>query len=153
MNNMARGKVKYNQLSREERIRFLGDFYSMVATLKNREEVKTFLKDLLTLSESVMLARRLQIAKMLLAGKTHEQVREELKVGYSTIAGVQRWLQAGFGGYEKALNRYAIIEKNRKKFKEEKIGKKYSTPFSFDWMRHKYPLHFLLVNAILDNKK
>ena len=50
---MAGGKVKYSQLSKEEKIKFLGDFYSTVASLQNREEVKNFLKDLLTLSESV----------------------------------------------------------------------------------------------------
>ena len=149
---MAGGKVKYNQLNKEEKIKFLGDFYSMVAILQSREEAKNFLKDLLTLSETVMLARRLQIAKMLLQGKTQEQIREKLKVGYSTIASVQRWLQAGFGGYGVILKRYEEQTKKRDRRKEEKLEKIKITPFSFRWLRKKYPLHFLLVNAILDHK-
>lgn len=146
---MTGGKVKYNQLSKEEKMRFLGDFYSMVASLKDRGEVKDFLKDLLTLSESVMLARRLQIAKMLIAGIGQEKIREKLKVGYSTIAGVQRWLQAGFGGYEKVIKRY---EKENPGARDRKRSSGYGEPLSFGWLRHKYPLHFLLVNAILDKK-
>src|SRR3989339_65910 len=140
---MAGGKVKYNQLSKEEKMEFLGDFYSMVASLKDRGEVKDFLKDLLTLSESVMLARRLQIAKMLIAGMGQEKIREKLKVGYSTIAGVQRWLQAGFGGYEKVIKRYG---RENLEARDRKRNSDYSASFSFDWLRHKYPLHFLLVN-------
>jgi len=150
---MARGKVKYNQLSKEEKMKFLGDFYSMVASLRDREEVKNFLKDLLTLSETVMLSRRLQIAKMLLGGETHEQIRQELKVGYSTIAGVQRWLQAGFGGYEKILKRYDNNLRDKQYRKDKQVTKKRNIPYTFSWLRHKYPLHFLLVNAILDRKK
>ena len=150
---MAGGKVKYNQLSKEEKMQFLGDFYSMVESLKDREEVKNFLKDLLTLSESVMLARRLQIAKMLIAGMSQEKIREKLKVGYSTIAGVQRWLQAGFGGYEKVVKRYEYFAQRKKRAQEKKRSKRQYAPLSFDWLRHKYPLHFLLVNAILDRKR
>jgi TrpR-related protein YerC/YecD len=150
---MARGKVKYNQLSKEEKMKFLGDFYSMVASLGDREEVKNFLKDLLTLSETVMLSRRLQVARMLLGGDTHEQIRQKLKVGYSTIASVQRWLQAGFGGYEKILNRYDNNLRNKKYYKGKLTVKKRDVPYTFKWLRHKYPLHFLFANAILDNRK
>jgi len=147
---MAGGKVKYSQLSKEEKIKFLGDFYSTVASLQNREEVKNFLKDLLTLSESVMLARRLQIAMMLLNGDTQDRIRQKLKVGYSTIASVQRWLQAGFGGYEKVLKRYKSTW--QRKDRRRKTASP-DTPLSFNWMRRKYPLHFLLVNTILDHKR
>ncbi len=144
------GKVKYHELSKEEKIKFLGDFYSMIALLKNRGEVKNFFKDLLTLSEAVMLSRRIQIAMLLLEGKTHEEIKSKLKVGFSTITSVEKWLHAGFGGYNKILKRYQSI-KSVKESKMMSIAKR--SPLSFDWLRHKYPLHFLLVNMILDKKK
>lgn len=139
------GKIKYNQLSQEERMKFLGDFYTMVADLRDRGEVKNFFKDLLTLSEVVMLSRRIQIAQMLLEEKTNEEIKERLKVGYATITSVQRWLSSGFGGYEKVIKRY-------KEKQEKKMMKRAITPFSFEWMRQKYPLHFLLINAVVSRK-
>jgi len=139
------GKIKYNQLSRDEKIKFLGDFYTMVASLRDRGEVKNFFKDLLTLSEVIMLSRRIQIARLLLGGKTNEDIKEKLKVGYATITSVQRWLSSGFGGYEKIINRYE--EKQ-----EKRLLKNQTTPYSFDWMRQKYPLHFLLINTVVNRR-
>lgn len=40
------GKVRYNELSEYQKKKYLGDFYSMVALLKDRGEVKSFFKDL-----------------------------------------------------------------------------------------------------------
>ncbi|GBE16587.1 hypothetical protein BMS3Abin15_00408 [bacterium BMS3Abin15] len=36
------GKVKYHELSSGEKKKYLGEFYSMVSLLKNRDEVKFF---------------------------------------------------------------------------------------------------------------
>ena len=65
------GKVKYSQLSEFEKKKYLGEFYTMVSMLKNRDEVKEFFKDLMTLSEMVMISRRLQAAAMLLESFTY----------------------------------------------------------------------------------
>ena len=141
------GKVKYHQLSEKEKKEYLGDFYSIVASLKNRDEVKSFFKDLLTLSEIVMISRRIQIAKMLLRGVTHEIIREKLRVGFNNIAQVENWLHNGFGGYRSALKNF----KDRGGKEERRITEEY--PFSFSRLRRKYPAHFLLVNMILDREK
>lgn len=142
------GKVKYNSLSEFEKKKYLGDFYSMVALLKSREEVKNFLKDLLTLSEMVMLSRRIQIAKMLLEGNTQEEIRRKIKVGFSTINQVEKWLNNGFGGYKKIIKKYQLEYPARNEF--EKYG---HTPFSKEWIRKKFPLHYLLVNLLEKNTK
>jgi len=83
-------RVKYHQLSDRDKKKFLGEFYSMIALLKNREEVKNFFKDLLTLGEVVMISRRIQIAKLLLEGYTYEEIRKELKIGFTTVRQVER---------------------------------------------------------------
>jgi uncharacterized protein YerC len=35
---------KLNRLPKEKRIRMIGEFYDVIASLKNREEVREFLK-------------------------------------------------------------------------------------------------------------
>ena len=143
------GRVKYYQLSEKERKQFLGDFYTMISLLKTREEVKKFFKDLLTLSEVVMISRRLQIAKMLLEGKTYEDIKSKLGVGSTTIARVERWLDSGFGGYKEIIERFKKASKkaSRRKTNRQRAGE-YS-PLSFTALRKKYPLHFLLFNLLI----
>lgn len=141
-----RGKVKYHELSESEKKKYLGDFYSMIALLKSREEAKNFFKDLLSLSEVVMISRRIQIAKMLLDGDTYDDIRKKLKVSPTTICQVERWLNNGFGGYRKVIAEY------KKKYPEKSDFEKYGYPvFSKEWKRKKYPLHYLFSN-LLDKK-
>lgn len=135
------GKVRYHELSENEKKKYLGDFYSMIALLKTRDEVKNFFKDLLTLSEVVMISRRIQIAIMLLEGKTYEEIRLKLKVGVATICQVEKWLNNGFGGYRKTIAQYKKEHKDKSDF--DKYGE---VPFSHGWTRKKYPLHYLLSN-------
>lgn len=141
------GKVKYNELSEKEKIKYLGDFYSMVSLLGSREEVKNFFKDLLTLSEIVMISRRIQIAAMLLEGYTYEEIRKKLKVGSANITQVEKWVNNGFGGYKKT------IEKYNKKYKNKDNSRKYNFPFSHEWVKQKYPLYYLLSNIIKEKNK
>ncbi len=143
------GKVKYNELSEFQKKKYLGDFYSMVALLKTREEVKKFFKDLLTLSEVVMISRRIQIALMLLQRNSYEEIRKELKVGFTNICQVEKWLNNGFGGYREILSRHMRNEKKRKGNRSNVPA----APYTLDWVRKKYPLHFLLLNLLKDHKK
>lgn len=139
------GRVKYQSLTELEKKKFLGELYDMIALLKSRDEVKQFFKDLLTLSEVVMVSRRLQIAKMLLEGFTYRDIRAKLKVGISTIISVERWLNQGFGGYRNIIQRH---KKQEKKFAEYEP----TPPFSLNHLRKKYPLHFLLYNLVKKDK-
>ncbi|OGI27156.1 MAG: hypothetical protein A2359_01300 [Candidatus Moranbacteria bacterium RIFOXYB1_FULL_43_19] len=125
-----------------EKKKFLGEFYSVIAQLKTRDEVKNFFKDLLTLSEVVMLSRRIQVAQLLLQGESHDDIRRKLKVGFGTITNVERWLKDGFGGYKE------IIERYKKKYNVKKWDGGGDFPYSRQWLRKKYPLHFLLSNLI-----
>ena len=141
------GKVKYHKLNEKERKKILDDFYSIIASLNSKEEVKRFFKDLLTLSEAVMVSRRIQIAKMLLSGKTQEEIRSKLKAGFNNINQVEKWLNNGFGGYKLAIKKLYGTKK------VEKTRNNYYTPYTFDWLRKKHPLHFALINLLLKDKK
>jgi len=140
------GKVKYSNLTEKERMKFLGDFYDMVASLDGRAEAKKFFKDLLTLSETVMISRRIQVAKLLLQGRTYDEIKIELKVGGSTINQVDRWLNNGFGGYK------TVIKKHSKKKKEKIEMSDADTPFTLQNLKRKYPYHFLLLSLLDKNK-
>ena len=141
-------KVTLNNIDNKERYELLDELYDMISVLENREEVKNFFRDLLTPSESLMLARRIAVAKMLLAGATYEEIRNKLKVGHDNIKSVYRWLYDGFGGYDSALKKVA-----KKKAKEKNIGGSAYTGSPLDNLRRKYPAHFMLVNAFLDRGK
>lgn len=140
------GKVRYHDLSEDERKKYLGEFYSMIALLKTREEVKKFFKDLLTLSEIVMISRRIQVAKMLLEGYTHQEIRKKMKVGFNNISQVDRWLNNGFGGYRKVIQEY----KKKNKFKNN-FNRNEDLSFSFGWLKKKYPSNYLL-SFLLSNE-
>jgi TrpR-related protein YerC/YecD len=138
-------KVRYHQLSEIEKKKYLGEFYSMIGMIKSRDDAKKFFKDLLTLSEVVMISRRLQVAKMLLDGETYEKIKKELKIGATTISQVEKWLNNGFGGYKEIIQKYK--EKYPEKSKYWKYG---STPFSAEWVRKKYPAYHILSNLFKD---
>jgi TrpR-related protein YerC/YecD len=138
------GKIKYNSLSEKEKKEILGDFYTMVSLLSGRDEVKSFFKDLLSLSEITMISRRLQIAKLLLSGLTYNKIRDKLGVGFATIAQVDKWLNEGFGGYKKIIKKY---EKMSKKDLNSIVNDEYPD-ISLKSLRKKHPGHFLLLNLL-----
>ena len=87
------------KLSKEEREKLILEFCQALAVIKNVEEAAQFVKDLLGAQEIEMIAKRLKIAKLLLDGKTYEEIREELKVASGTISRVHIWLQMSGEGY------------------------------------------------------
>jgi len=139
------GKIKYRNLSDAQRKEYLGDFYKIVGSLGGYAEAKSFFKDLLTLSEMVMIARRIQIAKLLMRGWTHFQIRKKLGAGKTTIIQVDKWLNEGFGGYSTVLRKQEfapIIKKD----------KMISTSFSLTDIRNRYPSQFAMLNLLMSRK-
>ncbi len=141
---MGLGKSKYRDISDKQKKEALDGFYDLMSMVKSKDDMRNFLKDLLTPSESLMIARRIQIAKMLLQGRYYEDIRQELGVGSSTISNVDKWLSNGLGAYRKEIEKI----KNKKK-ENKKIQGHYDDPFSFDGMRKRYPGHFALINMFL----
>ena len=141
---MPRSKPK--DLDPKVLMKYLDLLWTSIAELKTRDEVKSFFKDLLSQTEAVMLARRILIAQHLLAGKGYEEIAMEMKTSYVTIGHINRWLISGFGGYENAVKGFEkAVEKRFKKY-EGKSGS--DMPYSFGWLKKKYPMHFLLFNLM-----
>lgn len=142
-------KVNPRNLDSNSKMKYLDLLWTSIAQLETREEVKRFFKDLLSEGEAIMLARRIEIAKRLLEGESYAQISSEMRVGADTIAKVQNWLISGFGGYEKAVKGFKKELDNR--FNKASNAKK-NKPYSFDWIKQKYPLQFLLFNLISKTK-
>lgn len=130
-------------------MKYLDLLWTSIAELRTRDEVKSFFKDLLSKTEAVMLSRRIFIAKLLLAGKSYDEIKDELKTSHTTIANVHRWLESGFGGYENAVKKFESAVSKRL----SKYDKKENTnmPYSFGWLKKKYPMHFLLFNLLSED--
>ena len=72
------GTFHLNDLPKKKRIQMIGEFYDMIGSLKNRAEVRLFLKDLLMPDEIATLMRRIEVAVLLNAGFTYAQIRRSL---------------------------------------------------------------------------
>lgn len=143
-------KVNPRALDSESKMKYLDLLWTSISQLETREETKHFFKDLLSESEAIMLARRIEIARRLLEGQSYDEIARELGVGKDTIGRVQRWLISGFGGYEKAIKGFKK-ELDHRFNKSRKANKEKS--YSFNWIKQKYPLQFLLFNLLSSRKK
>ncbi len=79
-------------MEKNEKYKIIGNFFEIVSGLKNKKEVVDFFLGLLTPSEVLMAARRIQIAQMLLEEGNYEIIRKRLKVSNQTITKTDRWL-------------------------------------------------------------
>lgn len=130
-------KVRSKQLTDQERMEILDTLYTAAGTVRGRQAMKLFLRDLLTESERIMLGRRLLIARKLLAGQPKSQIESELKVGRDTVWKVHKWLLDQLPGFEQAISGL------EDELKRRKFNKRYAESALFR-LKKKYPAHFLL---------
>lgn len=134
------GKVKIHTVSSEEKRELLQALSLAFTVIESPQEAKNFLIDLLYPSESIMLARRLNIARMLLAGYQYDEITKKLHVGKTTITNVHRWLGSGKGGYAAILERVFREEKKaaRKRARQERA----LDPASWENFKRKYIAYY-----------
>ena len=126
-----------HELSKEEQIKTLDSLYTAAAAVRGRAAMKSFLRDLLTESERIMLGRRILIARLLLSGETYEGIYDRLGASPGTIRNVDRWLQDQMPGYED------VIQTMEEELEKRELKKKYATSMLYR-LKKRYPLHFLL---------
>lgn len=113
-------------LTRKEQESLFIDFAQALATLHSPTEMAQFIKDLLSEQETTMLARRLQIAKLLYRGLTYEEIKKTLNVGFGTVARVQTWMQIYGEGYRTVLERTKKKDDQNKETSEwDKLKRRY----------------------------
>jgi len=135
---------RIEKLSRKEQEELVMDLVNALVQAQTLSDVALFLQDLLTKSEMKILAKRLRIAKLLLAGMTYQQVETGLHVSHGTVAKIAAWLAERGDGFRK------IIEKLPKEKQEEKWFER----SEWDKFKRRYSLYFwpeLLLEEIVKN--
>lgn len=135
--------LKLSSLKEKE---ILDEFFGVITSLESIDEVKKFFIDLLNKQETIMLARRLMVAKLLNRGFTYDEVSGIMKMGKNTVANVARWFNYGNEGYKIALKR--IEELENKAFKKENKRIDELTILSPEYIKKKYASYFWPENAV-----
>jgi TrpR-related protein YerC/YecD len=77
--------------------------YETILKLKTVEDCKLFFEDVCTYKEVEQMAQRIAAAKLLLEGKTYEEVIKETDISSATLSRVSKCVKYG-NGYRKILN-------------------------------------------------
>ncbi|GBE16660.1 trp operon repressor [bacterium BMS3Abin15] len=114
-------KVRPSSIDSKNKYRIIGDFFDLVSGLNSKKEVIDFFIGLLTPSESLMMARRIQIAKMLIDEENYEIIRKKLKVSNQTITKTYNWLYSRGDDYNIWITKHILkLKDNNKKYKNSK---------------------------------
>ena len=123
----------------------IGELYDMIDSLKNRNEVRSFFKSLLTPDEIAALMRRVEIAVLLVSGYNYDKIKTILGVGNNKITAVHKALQQDDSGYKIIVKR--LIENRKQRLKKIKKENK-NTMSHFASAKKAYPAYFLLDNLL-----
>ena len=81
------------------------ELYEELLKLETIDEVAMFLDDLCTIKELESMCQRLKAAKMLLDGKTYQEIVAETDISSATLARVSKCVRYGEGGYKNIITK------------------------------------------------
>lgn len=80
----------------------MNELFELIASMENAEDCRLLFDDLCTINEIEQMAQRVRAAKLLIDGKTYNQVIEETDISSATLSRVSRCVRHG-KGYSKFL--------------------------------------------------
>ena len=80
------------------------ELFQLLASISEPETISNLLDDLCTYKEIEQMAERLTAARLLIEGKTYNQVMEQTEISSATLSRVSRCVQYG-KGYSNLLKR------------------------------------------------
>ena len=83
----------------------------VLASITDAKEILLFLEDLCTAKEIDYMAQRVEAARLLMEGKTYQEVTDRISISSATLTRVSKCVKADLG-YRKVLSRYALTKKN-----------------------------------------
>lgn len=131
-------KVKPHAIDPKEKFEAIDNLFEVISNLKTKNEIVDFFLGLFTASESLMMARRIQVARMLLDGKGYEEIQRKLRVSSQMVHKTDQWLHKGDEKYVQWLN--LRIQKQKQKVKEKK------RVLTYESMLDRYPYHRFIKN-------
>jgi TrpR-related protein YerC/YecD len=81
------------------------ELFDAVRSLKSRQELEAFLRDLCTLGELEAMAHRWQVARLVDQGLPYTEIAEKTGASTATVTRVAHWLNHGEDGYRTAIDR------------------------------------------------
>ena len=73
------------------------ELFEIILNIKGKKQCEDFFSDLCTNKEIEQMAQRVKAAKLLIEGKTYNQVIEETDISSATLSRVSRCVQYGKG--------------------------------------------------------
>ncbi len=136
-----------NEMPKNKRIQMIGEFYDTITHLKSRNEVRLFFKSLLSADEIATLMRRVEIAVLLSAKFTNDEIADLIGAGKSKITSVRKSFLQDDSGYKIIVRRLINNRKKRlMRIKKEVKGKTSMSPRTM--LKKKYPGYFFLDNLL-----
>lgn len=129
-------KVKPHSIDPKEKYEAVDSLFEVISKLKTKKEIVDFFLGLFTASESLMMARRIQVARMLLDGKSYEYITKKLHVSSQMIHKTDQWLHKGDDKYVAWLKSRLQIEQKDREIKT----------LNYESMLDRYPYHRFLKN-------
>jgi TrpR-related protein YerC/YecD len=81
------------------------ELFDALRSLKSRQELESFMRDLCTLGELEAMAHRWQVARLVHQGLPYTEIAEKTGASTATVTRVAHWLNHGEGGYRLAIAR------------------------------------------------
>ena len=78
--------------------------------LTSQEDAYRFFEDICTIAEMKSMAQRIEVARLLRAGVTYQEIAKETGASSATISRVNRALLYGADGYRRVLDALESIE-------------------------------------------
>ncbi|MBQ9965157.1 MAG: hypothetical protein IJP22_00330 [Clostridia bacterium] len=82
--------------------KMLEDLFTIIASIENVDDCKALFGDMCTTREIEKMAQRIAAARLLIEGKTYNQIIEQTDISSATLSRVSNALQYG-KGYKKFL--------------------------------------------------
>ena len=99
-------QVSKRILTKDIEQRLFQNFWQIFADIKNPKDVQTFLEDLLSPTEKVMLAKRMAIAILFSRGYDHRAISSMLKVSTTTVSKIALFFKIKSPGFQLLIRKY-----------------------------------------------
>lgn len=104
---------KTRKIPAKKKKRFLNDFYAAITSLTDKDEVWAFFEDLLTYEEKLMLAKRFQIAMMLVLEYGWKEIKDYAKVTEYAIGATMEKIQTKRKGLKRIAERILVLKREK----------------------------------------